>query len=201
LVTLFSRAVVGESVPRALFGWSLGSILGVGLVVAQNYDDASRSAFGDLMALCNLLLYTGFFLLTKRARQLGATPLTLTTSSMALGLLMVTPFALFSGLGLPQSVVPRSAPLLPDSGREWALLAALALGPGNGHLLVNWAHSRVSAALGSLVLSAIPLAASFWAHLIFDEPYGVVHVVGALIVALSVEGGRRAAMASARLQN
>jgi drug/metabolite transporter (DMT)-like permease len=59
-------------------------------------------------------------------------------------------------------------------------------------LLLNWAHRRVSAALAALLLSAVPLLASLWAHLSFGEPYGMRHLVGMLIVAPAIEGGRRA---------
>ena len=71
------------------------------------------------------------------------------------------------------------------------MLAVLALLPGNGHLLVNWALPRVSAALGSLILTAVPLLASLWAHLIFHEPYGPLHLIGMTMVAAAIEGGRR----------
>ncbi|MFW6087638.1 MAG: EamA family transporter, partial [Myxococcota bacterium] len=90
------------------------------------------------------------------------------------------------------------APIRPVHGWQWGLVAVLALVPGNGHLLVNWAHARVSAALASLVLAAVPLLSSIWASLLFDEPYGPWHLVGMLLAAAAIEGGRRAEARHAR---
>ena len=71
------------------------------------------------------------------------------------------------------------------------LLALLALGPGNGHLLVNWAHPHISAALSSLALAAVPLLASIWAYLVLDEPFTARHALGMVAVAIAIEIGRR----------
>jgi len=87
---------------------------------------------------------------------------------------------------------------MPSTGMHWGLLALLALGPGNGHLLLNWAHRRVSAALSALVLTFVPLLSSLWGYLVLDEPFGLPHVAGFVMVAIAVEGGRRAEMARYR---
>jgi drug/metabolite transporter (DMT)-like permease len=76
--------------------------------------------------------------------------------------------------------------------RDLLLLCVLALGSGNGHLLVNWAHDRVSATVASLILLIVPLLASLWAHLVHDEPFGLRHVLGIVLVMAAIEGGRRA---------
>jgi drug/metabolite transporter (DMT)-like permease len=81
---------------------------------------------------------------------------------------------------------------LPATASDWWLVGLLALIPGNGHLLLNWAHPRVSAALSSLMLAAIPLLSSIWARLVYGEPYGPRHVVGMLLVVVAIELGRRA---------
>ena len=86
---------------------------------------------------------------------------------------------------------------MPAASWQWALIALLALGPGNGHLLMNWAHRVVSASLLTIVLSLVPLLASIWAHLVFGEPYGWLHVAGMLLVVMAIEGGRRAEVAQA----
>ena len=75
---------------------------------------------------------------------------------------------------------------------NFGLLAVLALGPGNGHLLVNWAHRRISAALSSLVLASIPLLSSLWAYLVLGEQFTLRHGIGMVIVILAIEIGRRA---------
>lgn len=179
LVGLVSRRAVGEPVPRALFAFAGVAAVGVGVVVHASFDDPSRSLQGDLLALVNVLAFTTFFLATKRARLAGAHTLTLTAGFLWVATAVVAPVGLWWGMHVP------TAP-------EWGLLALLALGSGNGHLLVNWAHARVSAALASIVLSILPLLASLWAHLVLGEPYTWRHMVGIGIVVIAIEGARRA---------
>lgn len=179
VVSLVSRRTVGEPVPPALVGCALIALAGVGLVVRANLADPSRSLYGDLLAVANLLAFTGYFLAAKRSRQQGTPTLTLTATFLGVALLVVLPVGLLGGGGFAVG------------GVEVGLLAVLALVPGNGHLLLNWAHRRVTAALSSLALAAVPLLASIWAHLVLGEPYGWRHVVGMLLVAGAIEGGRR----------
>ncbi len=180
LVAVVSRRTVGEAVPRALVGWSTCALAGIAVVVLATLDDGARSLGGDLLAVANLFAYTGYFLASKRGREDGAPTLTFTACVLAVALVVTAPALLLGG------------PAIPSGGAQWGTLALLALVPGNGHLLVNWAHPRVTAALSSLVLAALPLLASVWAALLFDEPYTWRHVLGMLLVLAAVEGGRRA---------
>ena len=185
VVTLVSRRVLGEEVPRVFRAWALVALLGVACVVFANYRDGSRTLFGDLLAVANLLSVTAYILFSKRARMEGAATVTFTASMFAVALVVVAPGLLFVDVTLPQA------------DWQWGLIALLALGPGNGHLLVNWAHRSVTAALLTLVLSLVPLLASVWAYLVFDEPYGPLHVLGMLLVIGAIEGGRRAEVRAA----
>ncbi len=184
-VALVSRRAVGEAVPPSYAIWSGMALTGVALVVFANASDASHSVLGDLLAVVNVVAFLGYLLASKRARQEGTETLSLTGGALVVALLVVLP-----GLFFVEPTAP--APW------QWGYIALLALGPGNGHLLVNWAHARTSAAMVSLVLSAVPLLASLWAYLVFDEPYGWAHIAGALLVAGAVEGGRRAEARQAR---
>lgn len=179
LVAMVSRRLIGERVPRAMLFWSVISVLSVCLVVYANLNDRSRSLEGDLLSLVNLVVFTAYFLFTKRARELGAPTLTLTASVAAIALVVVLPMWL------------ASEPRVAEAGWQWLLLIVLALGPGNGHLLMNWAHRRVSAAFSSLTLSLVPLLASAWAYWLFQEPYAWTHAAGMLLAACAVEGARR----------
>jgi drug/metabolite transporter (DMT)-like permease len=178
LVALGSRPIARERVPAPLWAMAALALVGIGVVVQANLDHESRSLAGDLLAVANVFAFTAYFLLGKRARAGGAHSVTFTASMLAAALLVVVPFALFSGFEIPAAA-------------SVGLIALLALGPGNGHLLLNWAHGRISAALGSLVLAAIPLMAGLWAYLVLGEPYTWRHVVGMILVAAAIEGGRR----------
>jgi drug/metabolite transporter (DMT)-like permease len=166
-------------VTPSLFGCAVLAVAGIAIVIHANLGHASRSLTGDLLAVCNLIVYTVYFLASKRARMDGAPTLTFTAGMLSIAWLVVCPALLWTGLQLPDTA-------------QWSLLAVLALGPGNGHLLVNWAHPRISATLSSMVLAALPLMSMTWAHFVLDEPYTWRHFVGMLLVMAAIEGGRRA---------
>lgn len=179
VVAAVSRRTVGEPVPPLLWVCSVAAVTGVAVVVQASLGQAGRSVEGDLLALANLLVFTAYFLFAKRARQEGTPTLTLTATFTVVALLVVAPVALLGGRTLAVAPV------------ELGLLAVLALGPGNGHLLVNWAHRRVSAALASLLLAGVPILAALWAYLVLGEDFGPRHMLGMAIVVAASEGGRR----------
>lgn len=184
IVSMVSRRTIGESVPLRLVVSSVLALVGVAVVVQANLGDDSRSLYGDLLSVVNLLVFVAYFLCSRTARDRGTHTLTFTTSVFIVSLFVVAPSLLLAG--------GAQGGLRAPTPSEALLLVVLALVPGNGHLLVNWAHTRVSAALSSLVLALIPLLSSVWAALVFDEPYGPRHVVGMLLVIAAIEGGRRA---------
>lgn len=179
-VALVSRRVVAERVPPALLAWSGVGVAGVVLTMLGTAGDDVRSLSGDLLAVGNLGAFTAYFLAAKRARVDGAPTLTFTATFLGLALLVVAPAAALGG-----------ASALRVEPSTLALLALLAFGPGSGHLLLNWAHPRVSAALASLALASVPALASLWAHLVLGEPFGLWHVAGIALVAAALDGGRR----------
>lgn len=180
LVALVSRRVVAETVPRALVAWSLVGIGGVALTMLATAGDEVRSLPGDLLAVANLAAFTVYFLAAKRARVDGVPTLTFTATFLGVALVVVAPVAALGGPSALAVDVP-----------AFGLLVVLAFGPGSGHLLLNWAHPRVSAALASLALASVPALASLWAHLVLGEPFGVWHVIGLVLVAAAIAGGHR----------
>jgi len=177
-VALLSHRLVGEKVKGSFFIWVVLALIGVAVVLHANVGDQSRTLSGDVLAVLNLFLLTGYTLFSKRARMAGAHTLTLTAAMLGVSLIVITPVALWVGVRLP-------------SRPEWGYLLLLALGSGNGHLLVNWAHSRVRAALLVLLMSALPVLAALWAHLVLGEPFGAGHVVGMVLVIAAIELARR----------
>lgn len=160
LVSMVSRRAVAESVPPGLRASALVALIGVLVVIFSNLDAPTHSIAGDVLSALNLLAFISYFLFAKRARLEGAPALTLTAAVQLTALLVVLPALLVTGATSP------------ESGRDWALLAALALLPGNGHLLLNWAHPRVNATLASVMLSGVPLLASLWPICCSESPTG-----------------------------
>lgn len=179
VVALLARSTLGEPVSARLRWCTVLAVVGTGVVLSASVGHASHSLAGDVLSVVNLALFTAYFLFAKRSREQGAPALTMTAAAFAVSLVVVTPMLLLGGATVPATTV--------DAG----LLAVLALLPGNGHLLLNWAHPRVSATLASLALALIPLLSSVWARLVLGEPYGPAHLVGMLLVLASIEIGRR----------
>ena len=179
LVALVSQPLLNEAVPRRLFLCAGVALVGVAVVLSGSIDHVSHSWWGDLWALGNLGVWTAYFVLAKRIRTAGVSTLSFTVAMMWLALLVVAPALLFQSTGR-----------LPTS-RDWLFIAIVALGPGNGHLLINWAHPRVRAALSSLALTLVPVLSSLWAWLALGEPYTIRHVGGMALVIFAVECGRR----------
>lgn len=180
LVGLVSPWAVSERPGGKLLAWSAVAVAGVGLVVWANRHHASQSLAGDAVAVANLCAFTAYFLFTKRARTEGTHTLFVTAIPVIVAAILISPTLFIEG----NFVEP--------SSRQLGLIFLILLGPSNGHLLVNWAHRHISAALSSLVLTTVPLLSSIWAYWIFDEPYGPWQILGTLLVAIAVEAGRRA---------
>lgn len=178
-VAVVSHRAIGERVSAGLMVWTTVALAGIAMVVWANVGDPSRSLAGDLLAVANIIVFSVYFVAAKAARGAGVSTVPFTTVVLTITAVVVFPAALVSTTLLPQT-----------SAALW-LTALLAMGPGNGHLLLNWAHPRVRAALSSLLLMATPILAPVWAHLVLDEPLGVRHWLGIALVAIGIEGGRR----------
>lgn len=185
-VALVSRRTVGERPGRALIGYALLAVLGIAVVVWASAGDASRSLAGDLLAVANVVIFTSYFLFSKRARQGGAPTLTFTAGMLWSALIVVAPAMLITGPEVASQI-------------DLALISFLALVPGSGHLLVNWAHTRISATLSSLVLAAVPVLASLWAYLVLGEAFTWLHIIGMAAVAIAIAGGQRAEAQSLKI--
>ena len=180
-VTLLSSKFINERVPTLYYLFSLLAIAGVALIVTVNQGTHGHSWIGNGLAFINVLAFAAYFFAAKRLRMKKAETLPLTGSCLIIAMAVVVPAMVFFS---------ESSRVTP-SQNEAILLAILVVGPANGHLLLNWAHAKVSAAFSSLCLSLVPLLASIWALLILGEPFTWVHLLGMLLVMLGIEGGRR----------
>ena len=87
---------------------------------------------GDVLALLAILVWTVFFLASKRIRAKTAT-LEYFTAVLGTAAVALTPVMFLRGGNVTD-----------PSARDWLLIVIVALGPGTGgHLLVTWAHRLV----------------------------------------------------------
>lgn len=167
-VLLLSLAgpLFGERPRKALYGWSALAIGGVAVAMYGSGGDGVATRFGDLLALGAMLLISLYYLISKRARtEVGSV-------SYQLGLTLVAAVAM-----VPMALVSGHGVALP-SGGDWWPVALMALIPGTGHLLTNYAHAHVPLALMGLINLLFVGLVPFYAWLLVGETLGGLQAIG-----------------------
>lgn len=173
VLLLFSRRF-GEVVTRRQVTLSCLALLGVGLVVFGSTDSPSWSPRGDLFGLGALTCWTLYFVYSKQARK--------TTGAIEYqGLSLI-----FSSLVMLPVTLIFVGTVDPGPGKWWWVPAMVAI-PGTGHVLLNWAHSRVPLTLVSQLTLVSPVVAVAVAAVVLDgetvnatQVFGMAMVLGAL---------------------
>jgi drug/metabolite transporter (DMT)-like permease len=170
LVGAFGGRVTGERTTVRFYLWSVVAIAGCAMVVLASTGDAQTTPLGTALAIVNLVVWSAYYLATKRARE------NVTTISWLLVMTTVSGACIgVIALGARQSFAVAT-------GKELALLASIAILPGTiGHLLVTWAHPRIHAAASSAIILGVPLVAAIGAAIFNDEPFGPLHALGTLV--------------------
>jgi drug/metabolite transporter (DMT)-like permease len=185
LVLLVAGPWFGERVGIREVGWTIAAVAGTGVVIAGAAGTPAWSPLGDLLAVGALFAFTGYFLVTKRARQSVGT-LEYMTGVMLVAALVATPLALASGQDLR-----------PGRAVDWLWLAVFVLVPGaGGHALMGWAQRYVDVSVTSLVVVGMPVVAAVAALVVLGEPLTVPQVLGGLLVLVSISAILRRPTAS-----
>ena len=170
LVGAAGRRVTGERTTSQFYAWSVVAVVGCAVLVLATSSRGTTTPLGTTLAVANLLVWTAYYLATKRARETVGTIswlLVMTTVSGAI-------------IGVLTIVVHRSFAV--PSTRELLYLAGLAVIPGTtGHFLVTWAQPRIHAAASSAIFVGVPIVATIGAAIFNNEPFGALDGVGALI--------------------
>ncbi|MGH2759237.1 MAG: DMT family transporter [Actinomycetota bacterium] len=170
LVGSLGGRVTGERTTRRFYAWSVVAIAGCAIVVLASTGGAGTTPLGTTLAVVNLVAWSAYYLATKRARE------NVTTVSWLVVMTVV------SGCCIGVIAILAGNSFVVQSSREWILLACVAIIPGTiGHLLVTWAHPRIHAAASSAITLGVPVVAAVGAAIFLDEPFGPMHVVGALL--------------------
>ena len=158
----------GERPDRAIYGWSVVAFGGV--VLAMYASDASGVATrqGDLLALIMMLLFSAYYVASKRARR------TVDSANYQLALTVVAAVAV-----LPFALVIEGGLAL---GGDWVLVVAMAVLPGTGHLLTNYAHGHTSLTMMSLINLLFTAVAPLYAWWLVGERIGGLQAVGMGVV-------------------
>ncbi len=186
IVLLVAGRMFGEVAGRRELLLTAFAMVGVGIVILGSAGSPSWSPAGDLLAVGAVVLFTGYFLVSKQVRADDLGPMEYTAAVQLIAAFVVTPVAL----------VPDGAAL--PTTEDWLWIGLIAAFTGVGaHLLMNWAHAYVPVSISSLMVLGVTVVAGPAAWIILGEALGVVQIVGGIVtisaIALVVLGARRAA--------
>jgi drug/metabolite transporter (DMT)-like permease len=175
LVLVVAGRLFGERVGRRVVVWTAVSIGGIVAVAVGPGVPRGEHLTGDALAVGSLVAFTGYWLVSKRAIGASADYERYTFGVMLVAAVAMTPVAFLCG--------ERLGPVRPA---DWFWLTLLALVPGSGHLLFNFAHRFVDVSVSSVVSAGNPIIASLLALLVLGEPLDAVQIAGGIVAVLAI---------------
>ena len=171
LILMLATRMFGERRSRVELAYAGMALAGVVVVVAGASSEGS-SLEGNLLAVLNLLVFTGYFLLGKRARDADVHAWSFLAAVFVGACLVVVPWGLLASHDLDAI-----------HGTDWLLLLGLILFPGMvGHGLMTWAHHYVDVTVTSMMTLANPVVSIVGAWILYDQELGAAQVVGGVVV-------------------
>jgi drug/metabolite transporter (DMT)-like permease len=171
LVLLIAMRTFGERRTATEVGAAAVALAGVAAVVAGG-EGGHRSTYGDVLAIVDLLTFTGYFLLAKRVRLDDVHSWSFLAAVFIGVATLVVPWSLLVSDGV---VMRRST--------DWLLVLGLVLLPGMvGHGFMTWAHHYVDVSVTSMLTLANPVISITGAWVLFSESLTPVQIAGGLAV-------------------
>lgn len=177
LVGVIAWRFFGERIRGIDAAWASIALLGAVVVVRTGTDDDVTSWQGDLLALCAMFAWSGYFIASRRAKGV-ITPQEFTAGTSFWTALICLPV----GLALGQDMS------LPTAENWFWLLVMIASAGVVGHTLMNWSLQRIPLWVGSTFTLFIPVGSAVLAWLFLDEAVSIPQAVAmaAVIGALAM---------------
>ncbi|MEG3181542.1 DMT family transporter [Sphingomonas sp. LT1P40] len=170
--------LIARAWPTQQQGFALAlAAAGAALLLGRSYSLSPQNLLGDLLSLLAGTLYTVYFILMARAREVMAPLPALALSSIA-GMLPLLLFAIFMG----EQIWPQN----------WGVLIGLALASqvvGQG--LMIYALGHLSPLVVGIGLLSQPIIAGAVGWIVYDERLGTLDFIGAALVAIALVLVRR----------
>jgi drug/metabolite transporter (DMT)-like permease len=174
LVFLAARKMFGERSGRWDVFWIVLAMVGVVLTVVGAKSHGHRALDGDLLAFGSLLCWTGYWLVSKRTSK-NHDAMEYTTDVTIMAALVLTPVVLLSGQHLGGL-----------KGGDWFWIVLMAVVPGSGHLIMNWAHRFVDASVSSVIGNLNALVAAVAAVIFLGQVMTPLQILGVVIGLLAI---------------
>lgn len=175
LILLLATRMFGERRSSVELAYAGLALTGVVVVVAGASSDGA-SLEGNVFAVLNLLVFTAYFLLGKRARDADVHAWSFLAAVFICACVVVLPWALVSSHDLDAI-----------HGTDWLLLFGLILFPGMvGHGLMTWAHHYVDVTVTSMMTLANPVLSIAGAWIIYDQDLAPAQIAGGVVVLVAL---------------
>jgi drug/metabolite transporter (DMT)-like permease len=169
LVLVAARRLFGERMGRWDVFWILLAVAGVAVAVLGPGVHNHHQVAGDLLAVGALFCWSAYWLVSKYARAVH-NAMEYTTGVTITAAIAVTPIVLLA-----------REPLTRVHAGDWLWISLLALIPGTGNLVMNWAHRYVDASISSALNCLNPLVAAVAAWVILGQPLTLLQDGGILV--------------------
>lgn len=186
LVLLVAGPLFSERVELADVMWTALAIVAVSAVVVGGGVPRGTSLSGDLLAVASVIAWSGYFIVSKKARgTIG--PIEYTFGVTVVAAVVLLPVLFLSG----------ESAAVPHPG-DWLWILLLALVPGTGHLLINWAHRSVDVSVSSVIGASNPIFAAGGAWIVLGQGLGAIQIASGIvaIAAIAVVAARKRVPAS-----
>ncbi len=157
---------------------ALTSFGGVLTIVIGAGNTGGSTLHGDFLALINAILWTLYFISSKRRRVDGVDTWQFLFGVSVIQVCVVVPYALVT-----------SHDILEISLRDLGFLIAMTLFSGTiGHSFMIWAQKYVDASVSSMILLLGPVISSTGAWLVYKQQISLTQMFGGVVVLASLAG-------------
>ena len=173
LTFLVAGPLFGERVTAHDVAWTAVSLGGVGMVIVGSSGTPVWSLAGDLLAFGSLLVWTAYWLLSKRVRR-SVPAIEYMTTVTIVAAAFVTPLWLVSG----EPAAMR--------WQDWLWILLFVAGAQAGHSLLAWSHEQIDVSISSLLTLVEPIIAAVAALVFLGEPLPALSIAGGLVAIVAV---------------
>ncbi len=178
MVLFVAPKYLNEKVSGLQIVLALTSFVGVMAIVVGAGNTGGSTYHGDFLALINAILWTLYFISSKRRRVDGVDTWQFLFGVSVIQVCVVVPYALIT-----------SKDILEISWRDLGFLLAMTLFSGTiGHSFMIWAQKYVDASVSSMILLLGPVISSTGAWLVYKQQISLIQMLGGAVVLVSLAG-------------
>lgn len=170
LLGVVTTQVHHDALPRWGVTAMLVAVGGTVVTVAGSSGGGAWSLRGDLLALAGVITGCLYPIGTKSARRtLGALEFQAATLWVSAGVCLI-------------GALIADHEVIAPSWKGWAYVGFIVAVGGTGHLIFSWAQHHVSVAAAAVILLLEIVWSALGAVVFFDQPLGVIQLLGMVIV-------------------